>query len=278
MRSTVTAIAAGVALVCSSQFLFADEYDKKTILTISQPIMVPGKVLPAGTYVMKLANSSSNRHIVQIFNEDQTELQAMILAFADYKVQRSDKTEFSYWETPAGMPPALRAWFWPGDNDGQAFAYPKDVADRLSAANSNAVVPIDDRSDVSQGNPVVPERQQTAEARPPQADVTSQAPLTASTSPAPQAPAVTATNNNNDIQTAGNNRNTSLLAQNNNNAAPPAEPTTVAQANTASREQSANVNTISELPQTASSTPWIFVLALSAFAIAATLRFALRSV
>ena len=48
----------------------------------------------------------------------------------------------TFWEVPAGQPKALRAWFYPGDNDGQEFAYPKEEADRISASNSGAKVPI----------------------------------------------------------------------------------------------------------------------------------------
>jgi hypothetical protein len=119
----------------------ADEWDKKTIITVNEPILVPGKELQPGKYVMKLLNSPSDRHIVQIFNEDQTQLQATILAFNNYKLTPSDKTELTYWETPAGSPPALRAWFYPGDNFGQEFAYPKDMAEKIAAQNNNAKVP-----------------------------------------------------------------------------------------------------------------------------------------
>ncbi len=46
----------------------ADEWDKKTILTINEPIQVRETLLPPGQYVFKLMNSASDRHIVQIFN------------------------------------------------------------------------------------------------------------------------------------------------------------------------------------------------------------------
>ena len=39
----------------------ADEWNKKTVVTFSAPVEVPGKVLPEGTYVFKLADSQSNR-------------------------------------------------------------------------------------------------------------------------------------------------------------------------------------------------------------------------
>src|ERR1043166_5012728 len=74
----------------------ADEYDKKTTVTFSAPVEIPPvyitgmRVLPAGTYVFKLLNSSSNRHIVQIFNEDQTRIYATILAIANYRLTPKD--------------------------------------------------------------------------------------------------------------------------------------------------------------------------------------------
>src|SRR5580700_10233737 len=120
----------GVALSPSAR---ADEWNKKTVMTVSEPIQVPNKVLPAGTYVIKLLSSPSDRHIVQIFNADETQLQTTILAIPNYRIQPTGKTVFSFWETPPGQPKALRAWFYPGDNFGQEFAYPKSAAVQIAA-------------------------------------------------------------------------------------------------------------------------------------------------
>src|ERR1700722_6031683 len=120
----------GVALSSSAR---ADEWNKKTVMTVSEPIQVPNKVLPAGTYVIKLMNSQSDRHIVQIFNADETQLQTTILAIPNYRIQPTGKTVFTFWETPPGQPKALRAWFYPGDNFGQEFAYPKSAAVQIAA-------------------------------------------------------------------------------------------------------------------------------------------------
>src|SRR6267142_2813568 len=68
----------------------ADELKQATIFTFSQPIQVPGKVLPAGTYVFKLANSDSQRDIVQIFNSEQTHLYATFQTIPTYRPLRSD--------------------------------------------------------------------------------------------------------------------------------------------------------------------------------------------
>ena len=119
----------------------ADQWNKRTIITVNEPIQVPGKTLEPGKYVMKLLDSPSNRHIVQIFNEREDQLQTTILAIPNYRLQPTGQTEFGWWEVPAGQPKAMRAWFYPGDNFGQEFAYPKNTAVSIASANNNATVP-----------------------------------------------------------------------------------------------------------------------------------------
>jgi hypothetical protein len=127
---------AGAALVPSAR---ADEWNKRTILTINEPIQVPNKVLPPGTYVMKLLDSPSNRHIVQIFDKNEQHLETTVLAIPNYRLEPTGKTQFQFWETPPGQPKALRAWFYPGDNFGQEFAYPKSEAMQIAAATHQTV-------------------------------------------------------------------------------------------------------------------------------------------
>jgi hypothetical protein len=105
-----------------------DPWDKKTTMTVDKTIQVTNRVLPAGTYVLKLADSNSNRHIVQIFNADQSRIIDTVLAIPNYRLRPTGRSQFLFWETPAGAAPALRAWFYPGDNFGQEFAYPKHLA------------------------------------------------------------------------------------------------------------------------------------------------------
>jgi len=117
----------------------ADQWNKKTYLTVNETISLPGATLEPGKYVMKLLESQSNRHIVQVFNEREDHLYTTILAIPNYRLQPTGKTEFQWWETPAGQPKALRAWFYPGDNFGQEFAYPKNMAATLATANNTNV-------------------------------------------------------------------------------------------------------------------------------------------
>jgi hypothetical protein len=128
----------------------ADTWNKKTIITISEPVQVPGAILQPGKYVMKLLDSQADRHIVQIYNEREDQLQTTILAIPNYRLQPTGKTEFQWWETPAGQPKAMRAWFYPGDNFGQEFAYPKNTAVQIASNSStNTTVPTVSGEDLS---------------------------------------------------------------------------------------------------------------------------------
>jgi hypothetical protein len=118
----------------------ADEWNKKTIVTFSQAVEVPGKVLAAGTYTFKLLDSPSDRHIVQIFNADGSQIITTILAINNYRLQPTGDTVMKFSETPGDAPEALRAWFFPGDNFGQEFVYPKARAIQL-AQTSKGFVP-----------------------------------------------------------------------------------------------------------------------------------------
>ena len=130
---------AGVMLCIGTLASRADDYDKKTIVTISERTEVPGIILEPGTYVIKLLNSSSNRHIAEIMNEKMDHLYALTFTVAAEKVQRTGKTVLTFYEGSNNRPPALRKWFWPGDTIGQEFIYPKDQAARISAATKERV-------------------------------------------------------------------------------------------------------------------------------------------
>ncbi len=118
----------------------ADEWNKKTVVTFSQTVEVPGKILPAGTYTFQLLDSLSDRHIVQIFNADGSQIITTILAINNYRLEPTGETVMKFSERPGDSPEALRAWFYPGDNFGQEFVYPKGRAIQL-AQTTKVIVP-----------------------------------------------------------------------------------------------------------------------------------------
>src|SRR5688572_15795625 len=122
-------------------------WDKKTMVTFSAPVEIPGisaQVLPAGTYVFRLLDSPSDRHIVQIFSQDERRLYANILAIPNWRLKPTDKTVMTFSERRAGEPQAIRAWFYPGDNFGQEFVYPKKQALELAKVANVPVLFIPD--------------------------------------------------------------------------------------------------------------------------------------
>jgi hypothetical protein len=133
IKVVATILCLSLAALAFSPGVKADGWNKKTVVTFSQPVEIPGGiVLPAGTYVIKLLDSLSNRHIVQIFNEDQTHIYATILAIPNWRLDVTDKTVMTFGERAAGDPQAIRSWFYPGDNFGQEFVYPKRRAVELA--------------------------------------------------------------------------------------------------------------------------------------------------
>jgi hypothetical protein len=130
----------------------ADTWDKKTVVTFNQAVEVPGKVLPAGTYTFQLLDSPSDRHIVQIFSADGSQIITTILAINNYRLEPTGETVMKFSERPGDSPEALRAWFYPGDNFGQEFVYPKVRAIQLAQVAKVivpaivAVDPLDDSS------------------------------------------------------------------------------------------------------------------------------------
>ncbi len=108
--------------------LHADEWNKSTKFTFTDPVQIPGTVLPPGSYVFRLLNSFSDRHIVQVWDEDKTHLLATVLAIPDYRLTAKDASELKFEERHLGTPDAVKEWFYPGDNFGQEFVYPKGEA------------------------------------------------------------------------------------------------------------------------------------------------------
>jgi hypothetical protein len=117
----------------------AGEWDQKTVFTFSAPVEIPGQVLLPGTYVFKLADSSSDRNIVQVFNENESHLYGTFLAIPDYRLAPPGKPIITFEERPIGTPEAVRAWFYPGENYGHDFVYPKPKAVALAKASKTPV-------------------------------------------------------------------------------------------------------------------------------------------
>lgn len=164
-----------------------DDWNRKTTMTFSAPVEIPGVhlkgwgVLPAGTYVFKVLDSQSNRHIVQIFSKDERTIYATILAIPNVRLTSTDKTVITFRERPAGRPQALRAWFYPGRTWGEEFVYPKARAFELAKATNEPVLfmPAEIPSEVTE--PIKPAAQPVQSNAEPVATELTEAPVQAVT-------------------------------------------------------------------------------------------------
>src|SRR5712672_1483089 len=110
----------------------ADPWDQSSTITFSEPIQIPGQVLPAGTYLFKLANSESDRNIVQIFNADRAVLYATLQTIVTERQDSTDNTAVILAEPESGGPNVLVKWFYPGRETGNEFLYPKQKEEELA--------------------------------------------------------------------------------------------------------------------------------------------------
>src|SRR5271154_1973168 len=70
----------------------ADQSNRETKVTFSQPVQIPGRVLPAGTYVFVLPDEANDHFQVRIFNADRTMLVATLFTISAERSKPSDNT------------------------------------------------------------------------------------------------------------------------------------------------------------------------------------------
>ena len=126
MNTKLRSVVFGLSVLTASTMLpsaSADEWNKETMLTFSAPVAIPGRTLPAGKYIFKLADSDSDRDIVQVLTEDNGELLDTILAIPAYRSEATAETKVTFEERRAGSPDAIHQWFYPGETSGVEFVY-----------------------------------------------------------------------------------------------------------------------------------------------------------
>jgi hypothetical protein len=130
-----------LALFCSlfASGVKADDWNKSTVITFSQPVEIPGQILPAGTYTIKIVDIASERHVVQILNADGNKVIATVLAINNWRLRPTGDTVVKFAERVGDNPEAVKAWFYPGDNFGQEFVYPKHRAIELAIATKEPI-------------------------------------------------------------------------------------------------------------------------------------------
>jgi hypothetical protein len=269
----VTAIVMVLALGVAAQDFNTNE---RTYLTFSSSVELPGVTLQPGTYLFRLADSQSNRHIVQVFSQDEKQVHATILAVPAERLEVTGETVVTFRETAEGATPAVQYWYYPGDRIGHEFVYPKDQAMRIAKRTGQNVLSME--GDVASAGTTVhsttPEGQVTEWKREDTPESTAQtgqvAGATGMSRERPQEETVSPSTETEDPETE----------------TPPAEPTTSAQAGqtrsgamtesqdrpATSRDTVGTAGEARELPRTASPLPLSALIGLLSLGGAIALR------
>jgi hypothetical protein len=130
---SLLSITLGVFISCAMMVApaKADVWNQQTKVTFSQPVEVPGRTLPAGTYWFVLANGSIDRNIVQIFSKDWSKLYATVFTVPSDRLSAPDDTLFTLAKRESNGTPALVKWFYPGEATGREFEYSKSEESEL---------------------------------------------------------------------------------------------------------------------------------------------------
>lgn len=139
-RVTVAAFFLAVVWLVMTPAAYADDWDKATRMTVNQPIGIPGMVLPAGTYIVKIVDLVGERHVVRFLSEDESKVFATLIGIPNFRLEPTDKTSFIFHEAEEYQPRSLHAWFYPGYQYGIEFAYPERQAFQIAQVVEPPVV------------------------------------------------------------------------------------------------------------------------------------------
>jgi LPXTG-motif cell wall-anchored protein len=114
--------------------------DKAIYFTFSQPVTLPQVTLPAGKYLFRLADSLVNRTIVQIYSADGSKLHGMLMTIPARRPDRPEDPEVRFLETAANTPPAIATYWYPGEQTGWEFVYPRQQAMSLARTSQQPVL------------------------------------------------------------------------------------------------------------------------------------------
>jgi len=117
----------------------ADEADQSTKITFTHAIEIPGQILPAGTYLFKLADPN-DLDLVRIFNSEGTRLYATLQTVTAERSKPTGDVVVVLAKQPEGKHETLVKWFYPGATSGHELVYPKQEEQQLAQARQQTIV------------------------------------------------------------------------------------------------------------------------------------------
>jgi hypothetical protein len=131
---------AAAIVVCLGITQSVDAQQRRTKVRFNAPIEIPNPstrtgvmTLPPGEYMFALVETGTSHHVIRVSDVSGNTVHSMVMTIPDYRLNATSKTVMYLGERPAGSPPAIKSWFYPGENMGERFVYPKARAQVLAA-------------------------------------------------------------------------------------------------------------------------------------------------
>jgi hypothetical protein len=146
--ASLAAAAAITVLAASHATAQGTTVNKRTFLTFSGAVQVPGATLQKGTYVFRIADPDAQR-VWQVLDASERHViaQFFFVRTADRTIQETNhangKPVVTFHETAAGVPPAIRVLYYPSDLAGAEFLYPKEQAKQFASTTHHRILATD---------------------------------------------------------------------------------------------------------------------------------------
>ena len=125
----VAALSWGLAGTANAQRLDAPT-TRDVYFTFSEPVVVPGRTLPAGKYLFRVMGDG--RTIVQIYSGDRAKLIHTAMSVQAMRADQPERPEIRLIESSANTPVAIGTWWYPEMRQGWEFVYPREQAMTLA--------------------------------------------------------------------------------------------------------------------------------------------------
>jgi len=135
--SVADPIVVGFAILITVVCATAGPSSRRSKITFTGSIRVPGATLSAGTYYFSTPSPDA-RTLVRVENENR-ELVAQFMGLSDYRRESGHTVIIIFGDHECG-PKAIKSWFYAGGSSGIRFVYSEQEA-ALIAASCNEPVP-----------------------------------------------------------------------------------------------------------------------------------------
>lgn len=120
--------------------------DKQTYFTFSGPVALPGRTLPPGQYLFRIADPMTSSRLIEVRSGNGHIPYGYFFSILAVRPDPAPQPEVRFMETAKGMAPAIETWWYPGSRIGYEFIYSKDQVRRLTHGVSDSLARVSSSS------------------------------------------------------------------------------------------------------------------------------------